>query len=204
MPAPRVLLDANVLIPLNPRDVILAAANTPAPLCRVFWTETILAETERNFPKAIRRGDAAEKAVRATALVTELRTTFPDALIAGYEPLIEQMQTTDPEDRHVAAAAAYAQVDAIVTFNVRHYPPITFDAMPLHPQVLTPDVFLMQLFGIAPTVLHARLQVQEMRGKAYDPDVTVRRILERMAPRLPQFVDAMIAWVDEQVRAEED
>ena len=204
MPAPRVLLDANVLIPLNPRDLILAAANTPESLCRVFWTETILAETERNFPKAIRRGDAAEKAVRATALVTELRTTFPDALIVGYEPLIEQMQTTDPEDRHVAAAAAHAQVDAIVTFNVRHYPPITFDAMPLRPQVLAPDVFLMHLFRIAPTVLLARLQVQEMRSKPYDPDVTVRQILARMAPRLPQFVDAMVAWVDEQVRAEEN
>ncbi len=204
MPAPRALLDANVRIPLNPRDVILAAANTPEPLCRVFWTETILAETKRNFPKAIRRGDAAEKAVRATALVTELRTTFPNALIAGYELLIEQMQTTDPEDRHVAAAVAHARVDAIVTFTVRHYPPITFDAMLLHPQVLVPDVFLMNLFGITPTVLLARLQVQEMRGKAYDPDVIVRQILTRMAPRLPQFVDAMIAWVDEQVRAEEN
>lgn len=196
---PRVLLDANVLIPLNPRDLFLAAAETAerTPLCRLFWTEEILAEAERNFPKAIRRGDATEKTARAAALVVALRHDFPDARITGYERFINRVTPADPDDRHVAAAAYCARLDALVTFNVRHYPPTTFDGFRFKPRVLDPDTFLMQLFHASPETLAARLRVQEGRGRRFDPVVTVAHILDRMAPRMPQFAAAMQAWMSD-------
>lgn len=45
-----------------------------------------------------------------------------DALVTGYEPLIETLQLPDPGDRHVLAAAMTGRADLIVTKNLRDVP----------------------------------------------------------------------------------
>ena len=44
-------------------------------------------------------------------------TAIPDALVTGYDGLIEELTLPDADDRHVLAAAIRAQASVIVTSN---------------------------------------------------------------------------------------
>lgn len=95
--------------------------------------------------------------------------------------------TNDPGDRHVAAAAAFARVDAIVTFNGKHFPPAALT--PFHLRAIEPDDFLMQLFLSAPDVFTAILRKQE--AVRVRPKRTAAEILTGMEAQVPRFVGAM-------------
>jgi hypothetical protein len=58
-----------------------------------------------------------------------METTFPDALVTGWEPLATAVQLPDSDDRHVVAAAWAGRTDVIVTDNLPDFPP---DALPTH------------------------------------------------------------------------
>jgi hypothetical protein len=45
-----------------------------------------------------------------------------EALVSGYEHLIDQLSLLDPSDRHVLAAAIHGDAGVIVTVNLRHFP----------------------------------------------------------------------------------
>src|SRR3954471_10653790 len=92
----RLALDANVLLQAAMRDTILRLAE--ARMLSVFWSESILAEVERNFPRVSGEGDAAR---RYAVLFNALRRNFSAALVA-------------------CAVAAAATI--IVTYNTRHFP----------------------------------------------------------------------------------
>lgn len=181
MAIPIVLLDANVL---DPRDTILRAARSD--LCRVRWTEQILAETERNLPKLLKDEDGMERRAKAARLVAALRIAFPGAPITGYESEISRM-TNDPSDRHVAAAAVSAHVDAIITFNIKHFAPAAL--VPFGLRAIEPDDFLMELFASAPDVFVAILRTQE--AVRVRPRHTAAEILFGMEAQAPRFVAAM-------------
>jgi predicted nucleic acid-binding protein len=85
-------------------------------LFRPLWSEHILADLESNL---VERG---VRSVKAERVVTLMRTHFEDALVDGYEPLIESMEN-DEKDRHMLAAAVRANAAAIVTNNVKDFPP---------------------------------------------------------------------------------
>jgi hypothetical protein len=73
-----------------------------------------------------------------------MNTHARDALVEGYEPLIETLVLPDPDDRHVLAAPIHTEADLIVTFNLRDFP-----ASALTPHAITtihPDEFLLMLF----------------------------------------------------------
>ena len=57
----------------------------------------------------------AEDAVKYR--IGEMRRTFPDAEVRGYENIVETM-TCDPKDRHVLAAAVRSDAAVLVTFNI--------------------------------------------------------------------------------------
>ncbi len=61
--------------------------------------------------------------------------SFPDALVTGYESLIDGM-TNHPKGRHVLAAAARASAEVIVTFNLSDFPEPAlkpYDIAAIHP-----------------------------------------------------------------------
>jgi predicted nucleic acid-binding protein len=109
------VLDACVLYPIGLRDTLLNLAE--AGCYRVLWTEEILTETSRNIVEDT-PGLTAEHLDKTFAA---MRRAFPEAMVEGYEHLVDSM-TNDPKDRHVLAAAVAAEADVIVTLNTRPLP----------------------------------------------------------------------------------
>ena len=83
-----------------------------------------------------------------------------DALVTGYEDLIEGLQLPDPDDRHVLAAAIRGRADVIVTRNVKDFPR---DALgPFGIEAQHPDKFIAHLLDLAPgLVIEAARQHRE-------------------------------------------
>ena len=48
--------------------------------------------------------------------------SVPDAMVTGYEHLIELLDLPDRDDRHVLAAAFRCGADVIVTVNLDYFP----------------------------------------------------------------------------------
>jgi hypothetical protein len=65
------------------------------------------------------RPDLSRARLERTRTLMDLHAT--DALVTGYEDLIEELYLPDPDDRHVLAAAIRARADVIVTANLRHF-----------------------------------------------------------------------------------
>ncbi|MEU1603496.1 PIN domain-containing protein [Micromonospora matsumotoense] len=103
-------MDANVLIPNALCDFLLRLAEED--LYQPRWSPDILAEVRRHVP------------VPAAAIdrrIAFMNAAFEDALVTGYETLIDQM-SNDPKDRHVLAAAVATGADSIITCNLRDFP----------------------------------------------------------------------------------
>lgn len=181
---PAALLDANVLIPSEPRDTLLSAAEEGA--WHVRWTERILAEMERNLVARVLRGNIADRAARASRTLAAMRRTFPNATITGYEDAIARM-TNAPEDRHVTAAAWYAGVSTIVTFNLRDFPPAAL--APFGLRAVHPDDFLLALFGASPEVFITVLR--EQVAARTRPRQTPQDVLTTLAHLTPRYAAAL-------------
>jgi len=174
-----VVLDTDVLIPLSVRDTILTAAKEN--LCTIRWTEEIIEEMRRTL---VTKGFTTEG--QAAWLIERMRGAFPDALITGYESEIARM-TNDLDDRHVAAPACHARVDAIVTFILRHFPHTAL--APFGLCALHPDAFLLECFAASPEMM-----VQIIRRQARErtrPIQTAVQILNGPAKLTPQFAAAI-------------
>jgi len=200
VPIPRVLIDSSTLIPLNPRDLFLDAARTieeAPPLCRVFWSADILAEVEEHIAKTMTRIPESERPNAVARIMRLFREEFPAALVTDYEWYIPQIQPADPDDRHVAAAAYRARVDAIVTSNDRHFPSTTFAGVRYKPRIWTPDDFATRLVAASPERLHRTLERQVEAATRRDLDRTVTGILDGLSGRLPRFVAAMRTYLHE-------
>jgi len=171
----RVVLDACVLIPMPLADTLLRMAETPR-LYLPKWSQSILDEVTRNL---IARWDMpAEKARRREE---EMRRHFPEAWVAGFEPLMDGM-TTDPGDRHVLAAAVRSHSELIVTYNRRHFPAASVQAWEI--DVQGPSTFLRGLYA-----LDAGLFAGKLHKQAGAIGVPLPRLLLSLSKNVPGFVD---------------
>ncbi len=108
------LLDTNVIVPLNVRDLLLWFAYYD--LYTPKWSKHIFGEWEGVMKK---KGVSDEEITKRTSKVL---TAFPDALVENYEPLIETLKLPDEKDRHVLAAAIKTNANLIVTNNLKDFP----------------------------------------------------------------------------------
>ena len=104
-------------LPLPLRDTFLRVGQQK--LFEVRWSRRILDEVARNLVKD-RRATPEE----TMKLVDVMQRAFedaevPQAAIASLDPVM----FNEPADRHVLAAAAASDAEAIVTSNIRHFPP---------------------------------------------------------------------------------
>ncbi len=153
-----VVLDTCVLFGAHRRDTLLRMAETR--LLRPLWTADILRELEHAL---VERGVDPAKAARVVSL---MREHFEDALVEGYEPLIESMRT-DPKDRHVLAAAVRANAAAIVTDNLSDFPASA--TAPYNVEVIAADEFTLNQLDLTPGVVMRVLhdQAAEHRREPY-------------------------------------
>jgi predicted nucleic acid-binding protein len=163
-------LDASVLYPAPLRDLLLELA--VADLYRAKWSDmvheewiTALLRKRRDLTRAQleRTRDLMNKHVR-------------DALVTGFEPLIEILALPDPDDRHVLAAAIRGHADLIVTANQEDFPPDVLGRWGVEPQ--HPDEFLTHQFHLSqPLFLQA---VKTVRQRLVKPRKSVEEYLDTL------------------------
>ncbi len=143
-------LDANVLYPATLRSVMmeLALADAFQPL----WSERVHDEWTNALLRD-RPDLSADKIQRTRAL---MEAHVEDAMVTGFEHLIDTLTLPDPDDRHVLAAAIHAGTKTIVTANVKDFPATALVAHDII--AVTPDQFVCGLLEKHPDAVIAALR----------------------------------------------
>lgn len=181
-----VILDACVLYPAPLRDCLLRLALTD--LFKACWTDQIHAEWMAAVARTRQIDPAKLERVRS-----RMDAHVRDALVTGYEGLIDGLELPDPDDRHVLAAAIRCRADAIVTFNLKDFPrealaPYAIDAV--HPD----DFISYQIDLNTPRCLQAlREQRQALKHPPLDVEAFLATLLRQ---ELPQTVSRLRQWRD--------
>ena len=112
-----VFADANVLVPILSRNLILTLAE--AGLYRLRLSEPVLVELERAIPRA----NPAMTTETAQVQVERIRQAFPEAIVEAFDHLHRIFDgAPDPDDVHVLAAAFKCDAAVIVTENLKDFP----------------------------------------------------------------------------------
>lgn len=159
-----VFYDANVLYPAELRNFLMHLA-----LIGVFgarWSADVHEEWIRNL-LSNRPDLTREKLERTRQLMDK---AAPDALVTGYEHLIDGLALPDPNDRHVLAAAIQAGASIVVTCNLGDFPPQILEEFNIEAQ--HPDEFILHLIDLAPSLV---IEAAENHRKSLkNPSKTVK------------------------------
>ena len=134
--------DANVLYPSGLRNFLMHLALTG--IFRAHWSAEVHDEWIRNLLKN-RPDITREKLERTRRLMDQ---AAPDALVTGYESLIESVELPDRDDRHVLAAAIRCGASVIVTLNLSDFPTPILRNFSIEAQ--HPDDFVLTLLDAFP------------------------------------------------------
>ena len=150
-------LDANVLYSACSRDLLIEASLRG--LCHCRWTDQVLSEVR----VALHRKRPDLRPQQLDWLFTLLALACPEAQARlRPEVSLRSLSLIDAADGHVIQGAYAARADAIITFNLRHFP--RRDLGPLGLKAMTPDQWLL--------------------AKAQADPVGVRELVERCRLRL--------------------
>jgi predicted nucleic acid-binding protein len=153
-------------------------------LFRAEWSDAVHDEWIRALMR--RRPDLPRAKLERTRMLMDLHAT--DALVTGYEDLIEEINLPDPDDRHVLAAAIRGRADVIVTANLRHFPVKVLRQFGIVPQ--HPDKFILYLLELAPGLVVAA--ARDHRESLKNPPKTVQQYLDALeAQGLRQTVSVL-------------
>jgi predicted nucleic acid-binding protein len=173
------LLDACVLVGGGLRDTLLRLAETPR-LYIPKWSAEIISEMsgvlERKFSKT---------AAQTTHLEYELKKAFPESWTVGYKDL-EPSLTNQDKDRHVLAAAIRSGSQAIVTFNLKHFPQKALE--PYDIEAVHPDEFLTNQFHLDDALVVSKFS-QQASAIGRTPEEQLR--VFRRQSTLPLFTQAL-------------
>jgi hypothetical protein len=165
-----VLYDANVLYPNVLRDLLIRIGLSG--LVQAKWTDRILDEMidalHRNRPDI-----PPDKLGELRRLIV---SSIPDCLVRGYEGFADGLKLPDEGDRHVVAAAIYANAQVIVTTNLRDFPADVLS--PFNIEAKSPDDFVLDQIGIDGRVVWACVQqIADSRAK---PPETVNDVIRQL------------------------
>jgi hypothetical protein len=104
----------------------------------------------------------------------QMRLAIPDCLVTDYADLIEGLPLPDQDDRHVLAAAIRGHADAIVTMNIRHFPPEVLAKFDIELQ--TPDQFVLNQIMLHPP--RALTAIKNMRLRWERPQMSAADMVE--------------------------
>jgi len=182
------LYDACVLYSAPLRDLLMELALADLYMAR--WTKQI----EEEWIRAIlnTRPDLSREHLERTR--DKMNRAVPGALIEGYEHLIPSLELPDPDDRHVLAAAIHAEAVAIITLNLRDFPPLML--APYGIRAIHPNEFVEELISFDPQAVLAAAQRQ--RASLKRPPKTAEEFLATPAFQdLPTFLVFLRAHVAE-------
>lgn len=99
-------LDTCVLVPSLSRDVLLEVAEQS--VYRPLWSSEVLGELERTVRRLTAERGVAPDVVDSYVgrLLAQTNRAFPDALVDGWQPLVEVISLPDATDRHVPPRSA--------------------------------------------------------------------------------------------------
>ena len=176
-----VIYDACVLYPAPLRDLLLELAISE--LFAAKWIETIHDEWIRGLLRS--RPELEERLQNTRRLMNEV---VPDSLVENFEPLIDDLQLPDANDRHVLAAAIKCNAQIIVTSNLKDFPPESLE--PYGIVAMHPDEFIEHQFGQSPAAVIAA--AKRIRARLKNPKMSQKEYLETLASRgLPVTVDLL-------------
>lgn len=139
------LLDASVLFPVFTSNLLLFLAERQ--LFRARWTKEIHEEWIDGRMDRYPNGNRQALEHRRDVMDAQ----FPEAIVTGYEGLIDELELPDPDDRHVVAAARAGEADVIVTNNsadnFAHFPAEILAPLGLFAQ--TADDFIADQVGVS-------------------------------------------------------
>ncbi|WP_053205281.1 PIN domain-containing protein [Jiangella muralis] len=172
------VLDTCVLWPSLQRDFVLSMA--VEGLYRPLWSEAILAELHRHEQGKWLRRDAEPSTAteRADHLLNQMRRHFDDALVTGWEGLDGTFGLPDRDDEHVVATAVVGGAGAIVTENLKDFPP---DLIPAHVEILSVREFAANTADVDPNRAARALQMLAERHQR--PPHTAVELLELLVGR---------------------
>jgi predicted nucleic acid-binding protein len=174
-------LDASVLYPAPLRDLLLELA--VSDLYRAKWSNAIHDEWINALLRT--RLDLTRERLERTRDL--MNTHARDALVMGFEDLIEVVTLPDPDDRHVLAAAIKGRADLIVTANLKDFPAEVLARWGI--EALHPDEFLTHQFHLSqPVFLKA---VKTVRLRLRNPPKSVEEYLDTLR------VQGLLATVNE-------
>jgi predicted nucleic acid-binding protein len=168
-----IVLDANILAESAISDLFLRLSEEPG-LVNPRWTEDIWEEARRTMLSKL--GWTEET---ADSRIAAAQATFPEAMVTDYEGFVEKC-TNDPKDRHVLAAAIRANVETIVTMNVKHFK--AADLAPWGVTAVHPGDFLRVLYDLDEGVV-----VSVLRRMAAIRKKTFVEMLTRLNAGVPAF-----------------
>jgi hypothetical protein len=128
-------------------------------------------------------------------LFRQMETSFPDALVTGWESLVGAVELPDPGDRHVVAAVRAGRADVLVTDNLADFPPGALPA-PLTRQSL--DEFLLGSLDLYPGQVISAVHAVARRTGRSGPAMTTRDIAAYLQARgTPGFGERLPANLDQ-------
>lgn len=177
-----VVYDACVLYPAPLRSLLVHLAITD--LYRARWSRQIHEEWMRSL--LAQRSDLTWEKLERVRELMDKHTR--DAVVAGFEPLIDGLVLPDPGDRHVLACAIHSGAEAIITFNLKDFPDellIQYDIKAIHP-----DEFLSDMLALSPG--HVVQAIQRHRRSLKNPPFGVDEYLDLLFnQRLPETVSEL-------------
>jgi len=141
-------------------------------LFRAKWSEGVHEEWMTRL--LANRPDLSREKLERTRMLMDKHAE--DALVTGYENLIEGLHLPDPDDRHVLAAAIRGRADVIVTANVKDFPADVLTPFEIETQ--HPDEFIRHLLDLAPGVVIKA--AEDHRESLLNPAKTVTQYLEML------------------------
>lgn len=158
-----VFLDANVIY-----SITLAEHDLFLPL----WSPNVLQEAQEAASRTL--PDAAQQAFRKRLIMMD--QAFPESSIHVEESEWSQFDLPDPDDRHVLAAAAQGQADALATRNIKDFPQKLLDSFSI--QVITPDDLLCVLLRRNPEA--TANAIRELIDSRHRPPINIPDFAKRL------------------------
>lgn len=171
-----VVLDACVLAPMPLCDTLLRLAEEPAFYIPK-WSAEILDEVRRTIEKW------GYSPIQTERRIESMTRAFEDALVTGYEPLVDIMEN-HVDDRHVLATAVKCGANAIVTENTKDFPRHCLEPYGIEP--MRPDDFLIHQFHFDKDQMLLTLERQAAKTRSNLPT-----LLTRLKINAPEFVSLL-------------